>query len=579
MMILVSGVTLVALYVAQRKLTTEVNRDMQHVFRAELLALDILRTTRHAAMSVRCQALVRRARIQAALEDDALDLLYPSARDELSDLRQDVSPDGSPALHAEFYRFLDLDGRVIPPPDASGEGRLTPDEEAQLVLPGAQRKQQFGCIVRNGDRGEVSVREIIATPIISLETDQVLAALVIGFDPVMVGEGIESSSRSMFSGVWFNGQLFAPSLAESIQAALASAMSSVLKANADDIEHSLTIAAGGEEHRLFYQRLNSGSSYAPVYEVCLFSLADLVERERRLRWQILGAGCAMLMVGFFASHYFSRRLSVPVEMLELDSERNRVGRERAETALEQSAVELQRSARFSADASHQLKTPVAVLRAGLEVLLARDDLPEGARDEIADFIHQTYRLGGVIDDLLLLSRMDAGRLQLDFEPVNLARIVEGELDDFDVQPDALGIAIESEIPGGVHVLGERRYTTMIVRNLLENARKYNRLGGVIRITLTRDGDHVRLSIGNNGNPIPVEAQGHIFERFHRGSANENVSGHGLGLNIGRDLALLHGGDLRLATSANDWTEFEVSFRGSPRSIDLKSPGFPCERKP
>ena len=125
----------------------------------------------------------------------------------------------------------------------------------QLVLPGAQREQQFGCIVRNGDRGEVSVREIIATPIISLETDKVLAALVIGFDSAVVGEGIESSNRSMTSGVWFNGQLYVPSLSESTQGSLASAMSSALKANADDDEHSLTIAAGGEAHRLFYQRL------------------------------------------------------------------------------------------------------------------------------------------------------------------------------------------------------------------------------------------------------------------------------------------------------------------------------------
>jgi hypothetical protein len=142
MMILVLGVTLnvaqrrsTSLNVAQRKLTAEVNRDMQHVFRAELLLLDNLLTIRHAAMSARCQALVRKARIQAALEDDALDLLYPSAKDELRGLLQDVSPDGGPALHAEFYRFLDLNGRVIPPPDANGEGRRTPDEEAAAGSP------------------------------------------------------------------------------------------------------------------------------------------------------------------------------------------------------------------------------------------------------------------------------------------------------------------------------------------------------------------------------------------------------------------------------------------------------------
>jgi signal transduction histidine kinase len=100
-----------------------------------------------------------------------------------------------------------------------------------------------------------------------------------------------------------------------------------------------------------------------------------------------------------------------------------------------------------------------------------------------------------------------------------------------------------------------------VQNLLENSRKYNRPGGRIRVAGHKDTDEIVLNIGNTGRPITRDAQEHIFERFfHRGSGGTAVSGHGLGLNLARELARLHGGDLRLVGSDNDWTEFEVRFR-------------------
>jgi signal transduction histidine kinase len=119
----------------------------------------------------------------------------------------------------------------------------------------------------------------------------------------------------------------------------------------------------------------------------------------------------------------------------------------------------------------------------------------------------------------------------------------------------------------LYVAGERQYTSLIVQNLLENARKYNRPDGLIRVNAHKNGNEIVLTIGNTGPPITRHVQAHVFERFHRGGTATNISGHGLGLNLARDLARLHGGDLRLISSETDWTEFEVRFVSSPPTVN------------
>jgi signal transduction histidine kinase len=141
--------------------------------------------------------------------------------------------------------------------------------------------------------------------------------------------------------------------------------------------------------------------------------------------------------------------------------------------------------------------------------------------------------------------------------VNLSHLVEQWLDDLAALPDSPDVKIEKEFPGGLFVAGEKRYTSLIVQNLLENARKYNRAGGRIRVGTHGNGSKIVLTVGNTGRTIPPGEN--IFERFHHSSTPSAVSGHGIGLNLARKLARLHGGDLRLVCSENDWTEFEVRF--------------------
>src|SRR6202022_313397 len=101
-----------------------------------------------------------------------------------------------------------------------------------------------------------------------------------------------------------------------------------------------------------------------------------------------------------------------------------------------------------------------------------------------------HRLTGVINDLLLLSRIDAGHLQIESEPVNLSQLVEEWLAVFGALPDSLDVKIEKKFPAELYVPGEKRYISLIVQNLLENSRKYNRPEGRIRVAGHKDTDEI-----------------------------------------------------------------------------------------
>jgi signal transduction histidine kinase len=561
MMLLIAAFTALGLYLAQRYVTRNAERALHGNFRTELSALDKLLALREAAVTERCRTLAANPRIHAALEDNALDLLYPSAKDELRDLMENREPSAdqvASTLHAKFYRFLDNRGAVLPPANSLDVGALGADTEEQLALKRLPETQQIGYVTDFDSSGE-TIDEITAVPIFSTETGEVISALVLGFKPLEIVPKI--GAPGMKSGVWTNGRLHLPSLEKSEQASLAREITNVI-ARFKRVESNFQVTVHGAPHLLFYKRLNPDSLFPPAYEICVYPLASFIAQLHRLRWQVGGAGVLLLLGGFVTSHFIALRFSKPVEQLALDSEENRARRRRAEAALASTSEKLERSTRYSADASHQLKSPLTVLRAGLEALLARDDFNVETYEELSTLLHQTHRLSGVIEDLLLLSRMDAGNLQINSEPVNLSQLVEEWLDDLDALPDSPDVKIEKRIPPDLQIAGERRYTSLIVQNLLENARKYNRKGGRIEVTGSRQDSEILLTIGNTGQAIAGEAQGHIFERFHRASTGAAVAGHGLGLNLARDLARLHGGDLTLVRSENDWTEFELRLRAA-----------------
>lgn len=213
--------------------------------------------------------------------------------------------------------------------------------------------------------------------------------------------------------------------------------------------------------------------------------------------------------------------------------------------------------RFSADASHELRTPLTIMRSGLEDLLRLPNLEPATEETLHDLIEETRRLTAISEDLLLLSRADSGRLNLDFTDADLLELIANCAEDIHILAEPQEITIETTLPPAARVRADSDRLTRVLLNVFENAVKFNRPGGTIRIDLTRDATTWDLSVANTGVGIPPSHAEHLFERFYRGQPPAGARGHGLGLSIARELARAHGGELSLAHSNEQSTEFRL----------------------
>ena len=228
-------------------------------------------------------------------------------------------------------------------------------------------------------------------------------------------------------------------------------------------------------------------------------------------------------------------------------------------AFERLQRSFEQSVRFSADASHHLKTPIAVLRAGIEEIVADPQCNTHTQATAEGLLHRVHQLNSVAENLLLLARADAGRLEVNKSEFDLSELLEGVLDDARALSEPLGLTVESEVPKHLPLRANRAFVGMIVQNLLENAIKYNRPGGRIRLAARPVNGSVEMSVGNSGDGIPPDRVPNLFERFYRARGDERVAGTGLGLSTARELARAHGGDLTLQRADSTWTELNVSL--------------------
>ena len=224
--------------------------------------------------------------------------------------------------------------------------------------------------------------------------------------------------------------------------------------------------------------------------------------------------------------------------------------------------------RFSADASHELKTPLALLQLELEQAL-RDAAPGSpAQQTYSSLLEEIQRLKAILEKLLLLSLADSGRMSLQRTPVDLGRILADILEDGAAL--APHLQFTSSLDAKVTVSADAVLIEQALQNLVGNAIKYNRANGAVHVTLALRGDQAVVSVANTGPGIAQEDQARVFERFFRGDrarTRDAAAGVGLGLSLSREILRAHGGDLALTASAADRTEFTATL---PLEIPAKA---------
>ena len=204
--------------------------------------------------------------------------------------------------------------------------------------------------------------------------------------------------------------------------------------------------------------------------------------------------------------------------------------------------------RFSADAAHELKTPLTILQGELEQAL--QSAPPEQEKTLARLIEEVQRLKSIVQKLLLLATADAGQITLHREPVDLSAMLEGIVEDMGIIAPRLDI--QSKIQEGVTGSADGDLLRQAVQNLAMNAVKHTPDGGKIRVFLQHREGVIRCTVQNSGD-IPPGDRAKVFERFYRidasrtraGDATVNGEGAGLGLSLAREIARAHGGDVTL----------------------------------
>jgi heavy metal sensor kinase len=217
-----------------------------------------------------------------------------------------------------------------------------------------------------------------------------------------------------------------------------------------------------------------------------------------------------------------------------------------------------RMAEFTADASHELKTPICAMRGEAEVLLSKERNAEEYQEGLAHFIEQFDHLNHMINDLILLSKFDATQVELKMEPLRLDLLVKDLCNLFQILAEQKKIAFETETIENVTVIGDKVRLQQLFTNLIDNAIKYTPKGS-IRVSVGKNQEVVRVKISDTGLGIPKEEQEKIFKRFYRvdKSRSKETGGVGLGLSIADWIVNAHHGGIEVYSELNKGSTFTV----------------------
>ena len=226
-------------------------------------------------------------------------------------------------------------------------------------------------------------------------------------------------------------------------------------------------------------------------------------------------------------------------------------------------VSFRQSARFSADAAHELKTPLTILQGQLNQALRSAPADSDEQRTYADLLDEVQRLKAIVRKLLLLAQSDSGQLRLSLQQVCVNRELEALFEDLPLL--APGLKLNQNLSPDINVMADADLLRQVLQNLISNAVKYNHEHGTLSCALRQEAGLAILSVSNTITPGMKIEKERLFDRFYRGDAahNRKVDGTGLGLSLAREISRAHGGDLTVEEAREGWISFRLSLPLTP----------------
>jgi heavy metal sensor kinase len=326
--------------------------------------------------------------------------------------------------------------------------------------------------------------------------------------------------------------------------------------------------------------LNFPSPGDPAYIVESGTLLDPVETMLNHLFLQLMVGLPLAIIIVVAGGYLLvRRALTPVERITSAAERitqhnlsERLPVSRTGDELERLSVSLNRmiarlddafqnSKRFVADASHEMRTPLTVLRGELENLVEDYRIDAEVRDRAASMFEEAVRLSRIVEQLFMLSRLDAGEAQADWSRFDLAGLAKTTAEQMGLLAEDKNISIGCDANQPVFVEGDSARLKQVIVNLLDNAIKYTPENGAIQLHIRAVNGHAVLEVEDNGVGISPEALPHIFERFYRVDQirSGDFEGAGLGLSIVKAICSAHGAEIEATSRLSQGSCFRAKF--------------------
>lgn len=323
----------------------------------------------------------------------------------------------------------------------------------------------------------------------------------------------------------------------------------------------------------------AGEPPQPAFAVLVAAAADttpIVRDLAALRLSLLGVGACVLVCAAAIASWLAARVTQPVGALVAAAQRTHAGQRQPmprggsreidaladafDGALARLDEARERQSRFAADASHELRTPIAIVRAQAEVLQLQAHDATQCRNGLDSILAAAGRMAATVEALLLLARADAGAIAEAMEPCDLAAIVRAEITTMAAAGgDASAITLDAVAAATVR--GHAELLRTLVGNLLRNAAQHAGHSGPIRISVARANAVVELVVMDSGPGIAAELLPRVFERFFRAddSRSRLTGGAGLGLSLVKAIADLHGAPCAITSMQGQGTTVRVLF--------------------